>query len=78
MDKNLSKESFKPRKRELAIIVAAPITLLPSVLMRRRRITTRGTTLEKASMNTRRKVSNWEKHTLDMSGIQLKSQVMRI
>ena len=78
MDIKLSEQSFRTRKRELAIIVAAPIILLPSVLMRRRRITTRGTTLEKASMNTRRKISNWEKHTLDMSGIQLKGQVMRI
>ena len=64
----MSKESFQTRKRELAIIVAAPITLLPSVLMRIRRITIRGTTLKKASMNIRRKVSNWEKHTLAIQG----------
>ena len=42
MDTKLYKESFQTRKRELAIIVAALITLLPSVPMKRRKILKKG------------------------------------
>jgi hypothetical protein len=45
--------------------------------MRRKRTTTRGIT-KKESMSTRRETSKWERHTLGMSGTQLKSQVKRM
>jgi hypothetical protein len=41
--------------------------------MRRKTTNTRGTTM-KASMNTKRDTSKWERHALGMSGTQLKSQ----
>jgi hypothetical protein len=69
---------FSNKKRELAKTMAAPNTLLPNVLMRRKKTTTRGTTTKKASMSIERETSKWERHTLGMSGTQLKSQVMRM
>jgi len=74
----LCKRRFPNKKRVLATTVVALIILLPNISMRRRRTITRGTTIEKASMNTKRETSRWERHTLGMSGIQPKSQVMRM
>jgi len=42
MGTKLCKDGFQTRKRELATTTAAPNTLLPNVLMRRKKTTTRG------------------------------------
>jgi hypothetical protein len=72
------RKSPNKEKRELATIVEALSISLPSVIKKRRTITTRRTTTKRANMNTRRGTILRETHTSDMNGTQLMSQVKRM
>jgi hypothetical protein len=78
--KVVSRNFPNKEKSELATIVEALSISLPSVLKKRRKITTRRTTTKRANMSTRRGIRTIlrETHTSDMNGTQLRSQVKRM